>query len=238
MAVAPNAAIAEPPALSLANTIDSMRAFARAGLAETTTGLTNLECGGPRLKEMKETFGIDEAMIGSELNVGKLKKATNRRFLPLPVLKTATSNRKAFYLSFFRPRFRPANTPDQCDFELMLVCKDRKSTIGFGFERGRRAKDTHGYTHVQLRHEFSDCPVETSLGSAYEHSYPAWPTRCRQIGDVWLAVLVTLYGLSPDDGAGLGKIIARVREGGELTVGPQMLDRARHLFEVPKAGAP
>jgi hypothetical protein len=238
MAAPPNAAIAEPPALSLANTIASMRAFARAGLAETTVGLTKLQCGQPGLKQMTETFGIDEAMIGTELNEGKLKKATNQRFLPLPVLKTSTSNKKAFYLSFFRPRFRPSGTPDQCDFELMLVCKDQKSTIGFGFERGRRAKDTHGYTHVQLRREFSNCPVVTSLGEAYEHSYPAWPTRCRQIGDTWLAVLVTLYGLSPEDNLGLGKIIARVQQGGELTQGPQMLDRARYLFEVPKASAP
>jgi hypothetical protein len=238
MAVAPNAAIAVPPAMSLANTIASMRAFARAGLAETAVGLTKLQCGEPRLKQMKETFGIDEAMIGSELNEGKLKKATNQRFLPLPVLKTSTSNKKAFYLSFFRPKFRPSNTPDQCDFELMLVCKDQKSTIGFGFERGRRPKDTHGYTHVQLRREFSNCPVVTSLGVEYEHSYPAWPTRCRQIGDTWLAVLVTLYGLSPDESTGLGKIIARVQQGGELTQGSQMLDRARFLFEVARTSIP
>ena len=183
---------------------------------------------------MLEAFGADEQTIGTELNEGKLKQATNQRFLPLPMVRTATSNKKAYFLSFFRPKFRPRGAPDQCDFELMLVCRDRKNTIGFAFERGRHNADTHGYTHVQLRRKFKDCAAEASLEEQFHHSYPAWPIRCHLIGDTWLAVLVTLYGLSTQDDKGLAKIIAHVAQGRELTQGQQMLDRARYLFNVPK----
>lgn len=217
-----------PLPLTFTNTVETMKAFAYAGLEDTAAGLSKLHTAAPRKQELLEALGSDQHTIATELRLSGLKKPNNTRFLPLPVPKKP--NKKAFFLGFFRPKFIKAAEPHECDLELFLVCKNKKETIGYSFERGRRPDDMHSYAHVQFRRKFRDSDPETDIDDHFVHSYPALPTRCRPPGDTWLSLLVALYGLGPDNTTGLGRMIDQVAQGGMLVHGPQMLARARHLF--------
>jgi hypothetical protein len=219
-----------PGEISFQNIISSMKAFATAGLEPSTARLASITGAQP---EVLDALDPTKERIGAELNEGTLRARNNRYFLPLP--PPLKDDPDSFFLAFFRPRFvLNDQVVSECDIDLWLFSghKSRKS-FGMRFERGRQGHDTHAYPHLQFTRKFEGHLVTTDLPSELPNSYPAFPTRCRAPGDTWLAMLVSLYGLSDKDRAALSEVVGRIQDAQKLELTDVLIPRARHIFDVP-----
>jgi len=221
-----------PPPLTFSQVAEGMRAFANVGLKDCKVDLEGLPTDA-RGNALRTALAPSAELIGDELNDGKLLAKTNNRFLPLPSPKHLNKNKrkksKSFFLAFFRPSFSPRLNPSVCEIDLLMICKDQKTVFGASFEAGSRSADPHRHAHMQFRKEFDNYPT-TDMPDPFVQSYPAFTTRVRPIGDTWICVLVSLYGLSTDRSKGLTRIANEASKGGQFLHMPQMMARAEYLF--------
>lgn len=200
---------------------DSMRRLAIAGLKPCQNWLK--QSPQPNLQPF---IYPDENKIRYELGNASLKAGKARHFHPLPAPK------KGFHLAFFKPLFVPGSDPLECKIEVIMVTDTAaKEMVGFRFERGLEPDDTHAYPHVQLTRTFRGGPA-TNWPTFTPESYPALPTRCHAPGNTWLAVLVSLYGLSKSAKLGLEDVIAGVEIQLNVELRPKLMPRSRHIFAV------
>jgi hypothetical protein len=160
-----------------------------------------------RLRQPDLIGGIrfEENQVHGELSENKiLGGASPRYFLPLPDPPQGCG----LIGACFRPTFQ--ENQSELDIELALIGPNEFLSFGLRFERGREDNDTHSYAHVQFTKNFDRKPVKcgTRLPYAIPQSYPALPTRCTAAGDTWIAVLVSIFGLSESGGHGLNALLA------------------------------
>src|ERR1051325_93782 len=197
---------------------NSMRRLAIAGLEPCEQRLRLL----PRLQQMGLTSPTS-AKIQYELSHSQLKKGAVQKFQPMPVPEGC-------HLAFFRPTFYPTPEPEECKIEVLLIRDtEQKEILGFRFERGREEDDTHGHPHVQLTRSFRD-GLETDWPKFVHESYPAFPTRSWSLGDTWLTVLVSLYGLTASGKRGVEFVISEIERRQRVDLCTPLMPRTKHIF--------
>lgn len=182
----------------------------------------------PSVVELLQDCNPSQQLILTELNGGRLRGNAPLNFHPMPL---GRADARGFSLAFFRPEVHVVNgDPTECDLGVVLLSGTPPTRMGLRFERGRDDNDTHGYAHIQFTSEFRGRGPRTDA-SWLPQSYPAFPRPCSAMGDTWLAVLVSLYGLNEGDASGLGAQIAAIQQTSpDWTDGARLLARARHLF--------
>jgi hypothetical protein len=216
--------------LTLTTTLDTMKALALAGAGPFASLATNLQKYAP---DIVSAVHLHEVTIRGDLNEKKIRAGSNpSHFLPLP----PPPPRANLIAACFRPTFM--NDHGECDIEVALVGPRIFQSFGIRFERGRDGDaDTHSYCHVQLTKDFVRKPIKcrTRLPPRMPQSYPALPTRCRNAGDTWLAVLVSVFGFSASDKAGLKRMLSDKRVA-DLCDNPEsvtlLLNQATTVFHV------
>lgn len=209
------------PELAFETVTHTMRRLATVGLESCAYRLKAL----PH-QRLDGSIELNERKIEYDLGDGSLRSGkVPAKFMPLPAPPGG------FHLAFFRPSFFPKGNPTECKIEVIVITDTQgKEIVGYRFERGLEKDDVHAYTHVQLTRVFG-CGFETDWPAFAPTSYPAMPTGCRSPGDTWLAVLVSLYGLSVSPDFGLEAVISEVDKKLKVALVSQILPRSRELFQ-------
>jgi len=215
------------PPLTLEQVATSMQLFALQGLQPCEQFRRENE-EHAAVVELLQQCDPTQQRIQTELNAGRLRGAAPLSFHPMPLGRAGT---RGFSLAFFRPEVHVVDgDAAECDLGLVLLSGAPPTRMGLRFERGRENDDTHGYAHIQFTSVFRNGGPTTDAGWLPQ-SYPAFPRPCSAMGDTWLAVLVSLYGLNGGNASGLGAQIAGIQQTRpDWTDGAKLLARARHLF--------